>query len=210
MENNLSLGKLQSFFDYLKESLSNRLNIDFKLDDDNISVIKALCLYHNNNEYFESLYPNMSLKKGILLFGPVGTGKTTIMHLFHDTPQCYTTVVNCRKISDDYALEGLSAITKYNSMRKLALGISAFNHYGSSFCFDDLGAESPTKHFSETRNVMADIIQNRYDNRLRFNNTHITTNLSSAQIEELYGLRVLDRMKEMFNLLTLTGKSRRS
>ena len=39
--------------------------------------------------------------------------------------------------------------------------------------------------------------------------THFTTNLSPEMLKENYGERVVDRIKEMFNIVTFYGKSRR-
>jgi DNA replication protein DnaC len=57
---------------------------------------------------------------------------------------------------------------------------------------------------------MAEILTDRYDMFIRHKmKTHITTNLTFQQIKESYGGRFYDRMKEMFNVISLTGKSLR-
>ena len=56
---------------------------------------------------------------------------------------------------------------------------------------------------------MEQILLNRYDNNLPFKFTHITTNKSVDEIEQMYGTRVRSRMKEMFNMIVLDGKDRR-
>lgn len=200
----------ERFLSYCVASLKKNSHIDFKVDDDNRSVVEALCLYHTNNPLFELMNPDWFLEKGILLFGPVGSGKTTLMHLFRDSPKAYTRYYTVRSISAKYSSEGIDAITKFDTNERLAFNGSAFNHQMASYCFDDLGTESVAMHFGQPCNVMADIISNRYDNRLPFSSTHITTNLSAEQIKEMYGLRVYDRMKEMFNLIVLKGTSRRT
>jgi DNA replication protein DnaC len=56
---------------------------------------------------------------------------------------------------------------------------------------------------------MAEILLSRYDlfvNRKML--THITTNLSSSEIEELYGERVRSRMREMFNLIAFNESAK--
>jgi DNA replication protein DnaC len=57
---------------------------------------------------------------------------------------------------------------------------------------------------------MHEVLTQRYKNGL-FTSTHVTTNLSAEQIKELYGVRVADRMREMFNLISFpeNAKSRR-
>jgi DNA replication protein DnaC len=57
---------------------------------------------------------------------------------------------------------------------------------------------------------MAEILLNRYDNpQTPWHYTHITTNLTAAEIEQYYGTRVKSRMREMFNMITLDGEDRR-
>jgi DNA replication protein DnaC len=58
---------------------------------------------------------------------------------------------------------------------------------------------------------MADIILNRYDNpKIPHHMTHLTTNLKPDEIEQAYGTRVRSRMREMFNVILLTGPDRRA
>jgi len=56
---------------------------------------------------------------------------------------------------------------------------------------------------------MAEILLSRYDQFCAQGlQTHITTNLTSMDIEEQYGLRVRSRMREMFNLLAFDAGSK--
>jgi hypothetical protein len=70
------------------------------------------------------------------------------------------------------------------------------------YCFDDLGTESSLKYFGNKCSVMAKFLLSRYDlfisKRML---TRITTNLSSNEIEEMYGTRVRSRLREQFNLI---------
>jgi len=52
---------------------------------------------------------------------------------------------------------------------------------------------------------MAEILLSRYDLFVQKKMlTHITTNLSASEIENIYGNRVRSRMREMFNLISFT------
>lgn len=52
---------------------------------------------------------------------------------------------------------------------------------------------------------MAEILLSRYDLfTTRHMITHLTTNLNSTEIEQLYGLRVRSRLREMFNLIAFS------
>lgn len=76
------------------------------------------------------------------------------------------------------------------------------------FCFDDWAEQS--FNIMGMCNVMAEILLSRYDlfgsaNRL----THLTTNLSATEIEDVYGGRVRSRTQEMFNVVAFGGRVKR-
>ncbi|WP_196831061.1 ATPase [Flavobacterium sp. CG_9.1] len=150
---------------------------------------------------------NINLNKGIMLSGPVGCGKTSLMnimkyltpieHKFHVKP--------CRDISFEFIQEGYEIIHKYS---KGKLYVSE----PKTICFDDLGTENNLKYFGNECNVMAEILLSRYDlftsKKLQ---THITTNLSASEIETHYGNRVRSRLRQMINLIAYdkTAKDKR-
>lgn len=63
---------------------------------------------------------------------------------------------------------------------------------------------------------MEEILTARYESFLKYNTiTHATTNFifdstGTRPFKQLYGERVEDRMKEMFNEITFKGESKRS
>ncbi|WP_114781863.1 P-loop NTPase family protein [Botryobacter ruber] len=71
-----------------------------------------------------------------------------------------------------------------------------------SYCFDDLGAESSLRYYGNMCNVMGEVLLSRYDLFVSQGvKTHLTTNLTSSELEKTYGSRVRSRMREMFNLV---------
>ena len=155
-----------------------------------------LC-YFLKDEVTASLL-NINLHKGILLTGPVGCGKTTMLSLmrFYEPIQNRFIIKSCRDISFEFIKEGYETIHKYSR--------SSFqNQVNKTYCFDDLGTENNLKYFGNECNVMAEILLSRYDLFVsRKLVTHLTTNLSATEIEEMYGNRVRSRMREMFNLVS--------
>jgi DNA replication protein DnaC len=88
-------------------------------------------------------------------------------------------------------------------------GITTFKNRQDTIerIFDDLGEEETTvSNYANKYCVMGTILSERYkgfpDTR-----THITTNLTGKQVENLYGGRINSRMYEMFNFIKLGGSS---
>ena len=139
----------------------------------------------------------INLSKGILLTGPIGSGKTALMNLMkYLTPIEYKFYIKpCRDVSFEFIQEGYQTIHKY-SIGQL------YHSEAKLICFDDLGVENNLKYFGNECNVMAEILLSRYDlfvaKKLL---THITTNLSASEIETIYGNRVRSRLRAMFNLI---------
>lgn len=143
----------------------------------------------------------LNLHKGILLTGPVGCGKTSLISLMREmVPQQQRFAIkSCREITFEFIKDGFETIQRYST--------NAYNNSTNPpqpriHCFDDLGAESTLKYYGNQCNVMGEILLSRYDHFI--NNhmiTHATTNLSASELESYYGNRVRSRMREMFNLI---------
>lgn len=180
----------------------------FILDDFNEEIIFDLACYFTGDKRFEGKN-NWKLDKGILMFGNVGCGKTTIMRMFRDNQVASYFIISCRKIASEFAEGGTEAVAKYfGEYQSTIVGIKFGHEHSVGICFDDLGTEEIKKHFGSQMNVMGETILNRYDLFYKLpNRTHITTNLNPDQIEEYYGTRVRSRMREMFNTIEFNPKS---
>ncbi|WP_335976101.1 ATPase [Gaetbulibacter jejuensis] len=169
---------------------------NFKIYEEDEVVLYKLCIYFIRDfEACEKL--NIDPSKGILLSGPVGCGKTSLMKLLryivpHHKPY---EVIPARNITFAFNNIGYKTIQEY--------GNSSF------YCFDDLGVETTGRHFGKDCNVMGEIILSRYDLFLqRKIRTHATTNLNAQELEERYGNRVRSRMRQLFNLIAFDEKSK--
>ncbi|MBC7588872.1 MAG: ATP-binding protein [Chitinophagaceae bacterium] len=203
--------KATDFLSYAINRAKENLGIDYIIDNSNKQIIEMLCMYFTNNPEFEKMGKGFSLMKGLMVAGGIGTGKTTLMRLFAVNPKFPFKVVSCRKIVDDYLDKEVQALSYYSQpFRSSTYYSSLLKSADTGFCYDDLGTERTAVHFGDRVNVMAEIIQNCYE---QYNTpkyfTHITTNLTGNEIEQMYGSRVRSRMREQYNLITLGGNDRR-
>lgn len=178
----------------------------WSVDEENKLVVENLCHYFTDDPRFIG-----DLKKGLLVVGGVGIGKSTLMAFFKRNQKASYRVISCREIESDFASDGEKSVRICSYNLPVAMNSDPFGHQEIGFCFDDLGTEANAKHYGQEKNVMAEIILNRYDNNIPYHCTHITTNLTAEEIKSQYGSRVTDRIREMFNVIKFpkTAKSRR-
>ena len=194
-------------FDFTKyltfiESTGKKLyHPSFKVIPEDYEIIyKLLVCILKDNAGAEKY--KLSFRKGILLSGPVGCGKTSLMNIvrYLQTPEERFVMKTCRDVSFEFIQEGYSIIHKYSKQ-------SFKNDIPRTYCFDDLGTENSLKYFGNDCNVMAEILLSRYELFVsRQMLTHLTTNLNSSEIEDIYGTRIRSRLREQFNLIAAKDK----
>lgn len=174
----------------------------FKILKEDHTIIYKLLVYFLKDEE-EAKRLGLDLHKGILLTGPIGCGKTSLMNLmrFVPPPERNHITKPCRDVSFEFIQEGYEVIWRYSRM-------SFNNGHPKIYCFDDLGTEQSLKYFGNECNVMGEVLLSRYDLFISQGMiTHITTNLSSTEIEKTYGNRVRSRLREMLNLIPFSKNS---
>lgn len=189
---------------------AQQLGIDLVVDDTNREVMFALCRYFTGHEAFEKMQEGWSLNKGIMLCGLQGRGKSFVMSLFASNQRRSYKVISCRVLADKFADDGHEVLHVWSNPLYVPTHHDTFWQNEIGVCFDDLGTENTKKNYGNQVNVMENIILNRYDmGSMPYYYTHVTTNLSSDEIEQAYGTRVRSRMRQMFNMITLGGEDRR-
>lgn len=176
----------------------------FQVIPEDYEVVHKLLTWFLQDEKQAQHY-GINLHKGILLTGPIGCGKTSLMSLMRILmpPQQRFGIKSCREITFDFIKDGYDIIQRYGSHAYTNISSQPQPH---AHCFDDLGAESTFKYYGNQCNVMGEILLSRYDHFVSNHMlTHATTNLSATELEEYYGNRVRSRMREMFNLIAFDG-----
>lgn len=191
---------------FTAEQMYQYFQLQYTVDDSNRDIVGQLCLYFSGDQRFKG-----DLNKGLILFGGVGVGKTTMLRFFMRNQIFSFNVVSARRIEAAFSSDGESAIARYSTNVDISLNSNPYGQQIIGYCFDDIGTEANAKHFGKEKNVIAEILLNRYDHNLPKQSTHITTNLSVAELTESYGTRVTDRIKEMMNVIQFDkdAKSRR-
>lgn len=179
----------------------------FIVDGQNQEVVDRLCKYIDNNTS-----GTHSIKKGILIMGPMGTGKTIMMQaLAKLTLTEKFTMISLVNIAEQYNLEGAESFSRLNRHKSEAIHMDdkgKLNH----ICLDDLGRERSESIYMGARcDVGQHLIYARYNVWKNYGvKTHFTSNINSEpEMIERYGALAWDRLKEMCNIVIMSGESRR-
>lgn len=175
----------------------------FIVDESNKQIIWNLCRYFSGD-------PNgpYNIRKGIMLYGPVGCYKTSLMRFFANNQNSSFVIHSVNDVSAQFTKEGHDAILKYKGLIQSTDTFRTFGQKDIGICFDDFGTEIDKKHYGNESNVMAEIILSRFmSHQNLIGKTHFTTNIKADVISERYGERVKSRLREMVNIVAFPDES---
>jgi len=175
----------------------------YKFDQFNGPLITGLLSYFFRLPEDPSLdpkYRNLHYHKGIYIYGNVGTGKTMILDIIRDMLKHTDSYESFRKVKSKriakiYLKDGPNSLDQYMKREELLI--------------DDIGSEDPVIWFGNRMDPVGSVLDDRYDLFHSGIRTHSTTNVSSDQLRDFYGARILSRLYEMCHVLPLMGTDKR-
>jgi DNA replication protein DnaC len=176
------------------------------VDEQNKLPIDIFISWATGNEK-RMLELGVNPRKGLLLRGNPGSGKSIMFRtlrelLKHDEyyhlyrKLTYTTA---EAVAKKFIIGGEKELNKYTTDAvRFDYGRPNLSHV----CFDDLGNEEAKKHFGNFKEVMKDVITERYDHFVDHGLIScFTTNLTMDDIESRYDQRVRSRLEQMCNIV---------
>jgi DNA replication protein DnaC len=194
--------KLKSF---VWKTFKDSYDSQFKFNEKNQVIIYTLLRYFMQDPDFNTyglIKKGSSLNKGILIYGDIGVGKSTLFEVLHETGRkllyygikdLWFTSYSTIKLVQDFMSSNNDTTSTLN-LKNLSKG---------RLYLDDLGMEE--KAFGK-KDLCADLLFERNRNRAL---TFATSNLSPSQLAVKYGPRIGDRIIEDFNIIKWTGESLR-
>lgn len=189
---NVKVFDLSKCMSFIKERGKDMFSPQFIISPFHKHIYFQLLIYAIEDEQMlKSL--KLNSKKGLLLMGDSGTGKTAMMHLtkpFFSNKKKYI-IKNSSSLANEFSYKGYEAIIPLLSKNAAAL------------CLDNIGKENCSKHFGSTCDTIYTIVEHFYEQRftLPHPKLHITTSLSPDEIQKRYGLGFRKMLQELCNVI---------
>jgi DNA replication protein DnaC len=166
------------------------------IDKYNEPVIKQLYWYVTGNSSFTG-----DLTKGLLLQGKYGCGKTVLLETYS---MLHNHIV--RKLNLNYpVLQFIKSVQLQEQIKEQSMEMFVKR----PLIIDEFGRESKTvMDYGNISRPISELLSLRSDMGTI---THATSNftLKTLSSDEFYGGMIGDRLKTMFNFITMQGESRR-
>lgn len=164
----------------------------FSINKQQKQVLSKLLIYAIEEPKKMAQY-ELDLRKGILLMGESGTGKTAMMRLikpFLMRKKQYD-IRTCRELSQEFSIKGFE------------MTVPILSPNSKPLVLDNMGKEAISKHYGYTCDVIPNIIEHFYEQRhdTTYAKIHITTTLSPKEIEKRYGIEFRKMLQQLFNVI---------
>lgn len=169
---------------------------NFVIDKNNEPMIEQLYYYITNNSTFSG-----DLDKGIMLQGKYGCGKTILLETY--------SLLHNHVVRRFHLNQPLFTFIKSVELQGQITKQSASVFARRPLIIDEFGRESKmVQDYGNVSRPISELLSLRSDIAVV---THGTTNFTFATLssDEFYGGMIGDRLKVMFNFITLNGESRR-
>jgi len=168
---------------------------EFQIDKLNTSII----------EYLANIAIGSADRKGLIIRGEVGVGKTTLLKIWLKfrltilAPNIAELPIRRDDVNDRVMkVSFLDPISLLSAFTKSGYGLFE-EKTGDILVVDDLGISTDINHFGTIVNVLEQLILSRYNEFKNSPNLEFygTTNLTSDQLTQLIGERAKSRLTEM-------------
>jgi len=184
----------------IAQTLAEQEDFEFDIKEYQNEIFNELIAYFGN--FHQTLKIINPKKKGLMIVGPMGIGKTFLFKVFRSNPYQSFKLVSAKNISKAAKTDSTNF---FESIKKWITPNISNNFFGQkqlALMIDDLGTEDNINDFGNKTNVIQDLIEERYESfkKYKLPNLFITTNLTKDQLIERYGARSIDRLLEMLNV----------
>lgn len=177
----------------MKAEIENR-GFKMCLDDDT-----KLCIYKVAEWLTED-----DNKRGLLLMGLYGNGKTTMMRAVLR----FIAWITEQELGYNKGIKTMSVTAK--EIAKMCVSEVDKTRYKALYSCDMLGIDElggepkEVMNYGKIETPVIDLLTHRYDKQLI---TFITTNLNNQELASIYGERIYDRFREMMKIVVFNNKS---
>lgn len=133
--------------------------------------------------------------KGILVLGKPGVGKT---HIYSNH---FNRSLSSHTLMTAYCENGMEAMKARAQQHVIQKGSTQILY------IDDIGTEQNAIHYGQQIDVIQWLIYRAYELDIKL---YLTTNLNMEELQTRYGLRAVDRLKQMCYVVVLEGKNFRA
>jgi len=167
--------------------------------------------------YFNGVAHKYDLNKSIALCGTYGVGKSILMRIFQEYMR---KKVNGYGHPNIYRIISIEDVIKYMSEPNAIDSEILYNYHikldrpvrrPANLMINEFGYNYNGKSFgTEYRELIEMFIMKRYDIFQEYGKlTHVTMNLGPKELEDTFEEKIVDRLKEMFNIIPFDGESYR-